>query len=187
MAKFSELTGTFTDKFSKLLIKMAQIVKSAIIADIHDVQICFQQKLTGIIDFNFIQVFEDAQAGRGLEKPAGRGRCHVDQGSNVLQPDILPVILHQVLMDAFHPLVRAFKLAFHIFRAGQVYKGFTLADQVHDLIYQRQPLHRSQVRKLKHQTADLVQGISLDPDTPLAQFYGPVDMPELGERSYFAR
>ena len=70
MAKFSEKGGCFTDKFAKLFIEMAKVVKSAIVTDIYNGLISVKQQLTGVIDFDFVQIFKNCEPGGGFEEPA---------------------------------------------------------------------------------------------------------------------
>ena len=54
MAELPELGRGFTHKFPKLFIEMAQVIESAIVTDVHNIQFRIEQELTSIFDFNLI-------------------------------------------------------------------------------------------------------------------------------------
>jgi hypothetical protein len=59
-----------SDELPELLVKMTQVIKAAVITNIDDAEFCIEQKLTGIVNFYLVQIFEYGQTGGRLEKAA---------------------------------------------------------------------------------------------------------------------
>ena len=85
-----------TTEFLELLVKMAQIVESAIIADVFHTHVGVEKQLPGKVYFDLVQVFEDRKSGGTFKESADRCRCHMSHPGDLLERDLLPVIFHQV-------------------------------------------------------------------------------------------
>jgi hypothetical protein len=124
-----------------LLVKVAQVIKTAIVADIHHIQIRIEQKFAGVINFDLIQILEYGQTGIGFEKPAGRSRRHMYDFRYILQVDFFPVVEHEIFMDPLDPVAGCLKLGAHIAFAGKEAEGLAFANDVHDFIKVHQPFY----------------------------------------------
>ena len=164
--QFPELRRSFSNEFFELFVKMTQVIESTIVADIHDVLICIYEQLAGVIDFNFVQVFENCKSGGGFEKAAYRCGGHMDNIGHLLQVNLALVVFHQELMDADDAGIFGLKLCFYVVGTGQVSEGFTAADEIHNLVKKHQALHAVHVGQLKHDPADFIQGFPGNADPP---------------------
>ena len=56
--------GGFPNEFPELFIEMTQVIKSTVIADVHNILVRVQEELAGKVDLNFVEVFEYCETGR---------------------------------------------------------------------------------------------------------------------------
>ena len=62
-AQLSELRRGLSDESPELFVEVAQIIKTAIVADVHNVLISIQKQLACVVDLDLIQVLENSQTG----------------------------------------------------------------------------------------------------------------------------
>ena len=60
LTELAEFRRCFFNEFAKLFVEMTQVIESAIVTDIHNVQISVQKQFAGIIDFDLIQIFKNS-------------------------------------------------------------------------------------------------------------------------------